>query len=373
MNDALGYYQVLQITDEADADSIKRSYRDLAKVWHPDNNRGQDTTKIFQKISSAYETLSTPSKREIYDILSLVYDQNTYPDTDNLSPLTDVSSVSPVAINSAKVNSWIVSYTYHPQTLIIDYGNAAKELFRSSLNNWLLGWWHPKGFIANIKAIKNNYTNPISVQKTKQILIHNMIAYKIAGNNHASAQNGLNAIRYCSPDEQAKIRSFIDKLGVNISSPSKCSTVPLQLVQLITPILFLIIGFFLVGPKNNGTWRLFSDTQSINYYQQVNFGDNLHGTDDIVVGRVISIPIDKTDTSQLYHLTQEAKVMYGPSFDFDIIATLPYQTTVRLTGYTPDNKWARIMIDNGETGFVLLKHIAQGIGNIIPYGSAIID
>ena len=65
--------------------------------------------------------------------------------------------------------------------------------------------------------------------------------------------------------------------------------------------------------------------------------------------------------------------MYGPSSDFDIVKTLAEGTTVRLTGYTPDNIWGRILIDNGESGFVKLSDIEQGKGNDIPFGSAIIE
>ena len=65
--------------------------------------------------------------------------------------------------------------------------------------------------------------------------------------------------------------------------------------------------------------------------------------------------------------------MYGPGDDFDIIKTLPANTTVRLTGKSPDNVWARIMIDNGEMGFVYLDTIERGIGKEIPFGSKIFE
>ena len=65
--------------------------------------------------------------------------------------------------------------------------------------------------------------------------------------------------------------------------------------------------------------------------------------------------------------------MYGPSDDFDMIKVLDKGTTVRLTGVTPDREWARIMIDNGESGFIHYDTIKQGIGNEIPYGSSIIE
>ena len=85
----------------------------------------------------------------------------------------------------------------------------------------------------------------------------------------------------------------------------------------------------------------------------------------------MSIPVDKSDISKLYHLQTAAKVMYGPGEDFDVLKELPAQTTVRLTGKTPDNAWSRVMIDNGEMGFVRGEVLEQGIGAEIPYGSEI--
>lgn len=72
----------------------------------------------------------------------------------------------------------------------------------------------------------------------------------------------------------------------------------------------------------------------------------------MLVGKILTIPVDKSDRSKLYHLTSETEVMYGPSDEFDVMKKVPAQTTVRLTGMTPDNVWYRIMIDNGEMGFV---------------------
>ena len=85
----------------------------------------------------------------------------------------------------------------------------------------------------------------------------------------------------------------------------------------------------------------------------------------------MSIPVDRSDISRLYHLQNDANVMYGPGDDFDVLKTLKSGTTVRLTGVTPDNVWSRIMIDNGEMGFVRTVNIVSGIGAEIPYGSQI--
>lgn len=58
------YYKLLGISKSADADEIKKAYRKLASVHHPD--KGGDTAK-FQDIQEAYAILSDPDKRSAYD------------------------------------------------------------------------------------------------------------------------------------------------------------------------------------------------------------------------------------------------------------------------------------------------------------------
>ena len=64
--------------------------------------------------------------------------------------------------------------------------------------------------------------------------------------------------------------------------------------------------------------------------------------------------------------------MYGPADDFDVMRRLKSGKTVRITGYTPDNIWFRVMLDEGEMGFVRQEYLRQGVGAEIPYGSKIV-
>lgn len=63
------YYKVLGIPKSADDRKIKRAYRQLALKWHPDKNPDDVETanEKFQEISEAYDVLSDPEKRKIYD------------------------------------------------------------------------------------------------------------------------------------------------------------------------------------------------------------------------------------------------------------------------------------------------------------------
>ncbi|KAL0920928.1 hypothetical protein M5K25_007947 [Dendrobium thyrsiflorum] len=65
----IDYYKILQVDRNAKDDDMKKAYRKLAMKWHPDknpNNKKEAEAK-FKQISEAYEVLSDPQKRAVYD------------------------------------------------------------------------------------------------------------------------------------------------------------------------------------------------------------------------------------------------------------------------------------------------------------------
>lgn len=63
------FYEVLGVSPNASENEIKKAYRKLALIWHPDKNpNNQEEASVkFRQISEAYDVLSKPSSRLMFD------------------------------------------------------------------------------------------------------------------------------------------------------------------------------------------------------------------------------------------------------------------------------------------------------------------
>ena len=86
-------YEILELPETSSIDEIKKSYRRLSMLYHPDKNKNNpDSTAKFQKISEAYETLGDPEKKQESDNMQnnpFIKMMNN-PGTNGYNPMNDL-------------------------------------------------------------------------------------------------------------------------------------------------------------------------------------------------------------------------------------------------------------------------------------------
>lgn len=71
-------YSILGVQKKADGQEIKKAYKKLAKLWHPDKNESPDAEKKFIEINQAYELLMDPERRRLYDTTGQTEEQPNF-------------------------------------------------------------------------------------------------------------------------------------------------------------------------------------------------------------------------------------------------------------------------------------------------------
>lgn len=378
-NDALGYYQILGVDFAADEAQIKLNYRERAKQWHPDHNPSDEAKENFQKLAVAYDIISDEDKRLTYDLLCSAYPKEKFPAMFALKTYKNRSGETD--LNVRAVSLWnvvgkIVTADNRKIDEVCNYNEALREVFKVSAKNWFLGWWSPQALLHNIHALSANF-NKIgrNTKENYQLLVHNALAYQQDNKKDYAFMSALQAGSYATAYQKQLLKKLMDKLGVKPQLPLKSwNLLNLKLIQLIIPLIIVflaLIPFSVKVVSESDLLKIFADKHEISYHQEVRFRSGGTMADDMVVGKIINIPVDTADASKLVHLTSNQPLMYGPADDFDVMKKLKKGTTVRVTGVSPDEVWYRVMLDEGETGFLRKEYLKSGIGIEIPYGSQI--
>ena len=361
--DALGYYNILEIDNFTDEKSIKLSYRDKAKFWHPDHNTDEKALEVFQKLSVAYDVLKDTKTRVMYDLLSMVYTSKDFPDMQTLKIYkTEDGEENPFL----RVFS-LLKYTkgkFKNNKIVASYEDAIKIIGDVSKNNMLKGWLKPSENINKNK--EDNF----------KMLIHNAVAYFKEDKKDKSYISAKQSLLYADREQSEMLVSFFNLLPTVNYVDKFWDFEYLKKIQLSIPIKFItiVILFFVLSGAfvfSNFLKKISIDENKINYYQEVRFNTGLKTVDDMVLSKVFNIPVDYDD-KMIFHITSSVNIMHGPADDFDVLVKSVKNQTVRITGYTPDKEWYRVMIDDGNMGFVRKKYLKKGVGNQIPEKSKII-
>ena len=88
------YYSILKVSKDASENDIRKAYKKLAFVYHPDRNPDPNAEEEFKLLNEAYQTLSNPQKKASYDA-NLLYKEfyksrptTTYSSPENRKPYT---------------------------------------------------------------------------------------------------------------------------------------------------------------------------------------------------------------------------------------------------------------------------------------------
>ncbi|XP_048330174.2 uncharacterized protein LOC107415635 isoform X2 [Ziziphus jujuba] len=109
------YYNILKVNRNASDDDLKKSYKRLAMIWHPDKNpasKRPEAENKFKQISEAYDVLSDPLKRQIYDL----YGEEALKSGQFPPPPSSAASSSSSAAAAAARNFHNHNRQQHPNT-----------------------------------------------------------------------------------------------------------------------------------------------------------------------------------------------------------------------------------------------------------------
>ena len=379
--DSLGYYKVLDLPYSGTAEQIKRQYYDKAKFWHPDRNEAPEAVEIFQKVSVAYDVLKDEKKRLKYDLLCLIYQAKEFPDIDSLKVYKNQKDKDDAALRvlkQRKVRANFVKAKITDTKDICNIKEAKDMVVSTSFCNWLFGWWGIKAIGENIAALKYNIKACDADDFDNfKLLLHNALAYEQEKNIEMAWIYAKQAELIAPSGSYA--HSLVEKYIQSLDFvPNQAVVLPrweageLRNRQRIMPVFMLLICgalAFIITAK--GGFIKFSSSDIKSYYSTIKFSDGSKIASDQAEAHILKVDVDYSDDTYLYHLKGNANIYYGPDRKYDLLKQGIDGQTVRVLGYTVDKRWFKIMIDDGNTGFVHQSDLQKGIGNSVPARSKI--
>lgn len=371
--DALGYYAVLEVSPDDDISAIKRQYYQKAKYWHPDHNTRPEAQDMFQITSVAYNTLQNPRTRLIYDLLSCVYGRRDFPQIGSLKIYKNQVNKDDKALRVLKQRR-STSAGLRETKDICNIHEAGNMVLSTAAGNWIKGWWHQNGFRHTSSAIKYNlqavYADDFD---NLRLLVHNAVAYEQESNKEMAWIYAKQAELTDCADIRTRqcLKQFIELLDFH---PEKKVVLPhwnaaeLKRRQLLFPfaiilgvilvILFLLAknGIFVTGSKPDNT-----------YYEVRQVGGRLVPSDMIEM-RIMKTDSDPYGTDYIMHFKEDSIIYYGPDERYSRLRQGYRQQTVRITGYTLNQKWYQIIMDDGVIGYIQSNKLEKGFG--LPVSSA---
>jgi len=184
----INYYKILQVPDFSDAKTVQRSYRKLAKQYHPDTSSDQETVELFKLISSAYSTLSDPTEKLKHDRdlrFALLYDKTkgeVISSTDDIRKRQTAWSKRKrdEEVRSYERKNKLFPYKYRiPFFLIIAFWGLqiVYSYWFVNLSDFS-GWWLTIGFLLFVSASVFFLSSIFTYYRMKTIIENKKVNYE---------------------------------------------------------------------------------------------------------------------------------------------------------------------------------------------------
>ncbi len=133
------YYALLQITRNASSEEIKKAYRRLARQYHPDVNPSPQAESRFKQINRAYQVLSDPVKKALYD-RQLNSPSTTYRQAHKTQAHYSHTKPKPKILFTEKQYAWAKKFSVFSLlfllVLVLDAFLPATEISHKNLNKF---------------------------------------------------------------------------------------------------------------------------------------------------------------------------------------------------------------------------------------------
>ena len=399
IRDPKGYYVALGIGESADNDAIKAAYRTKAKRVHPDFNPSPVAAKQFHRLHEAYEILSDPEKRAAYDRPWRTENAKTSthgagtswrakpkpqpePGRDTPKPRTEDVRPRPQphtsAANAADQPEMCKcgKVTAQPRYVIFDLvlGRlnrvqrrgisgvfcrtcADRTAVRTSLANWLAGWWAwPDGPRETAKALINNIRGGRKpADHNARLLIRQANAFRARGEMELARSAAEQALAFATT---RTLRREVDQLLVSLSAyparalinrwakPGWAPMVQVLPLALIVAALSMTVTMSGSVSMTNAVREFIADfgTPTSAPAPPTPSGDRLTPT-----GRVYSV------------VAAAASLRTGPGASYRLVAVLKQGTLVLVTEADPGGQWLRVTTGDGGAGFVATAQVSPDV------------
>lgn len=308
--DPLGYYRILGIEPNANAQEIKAAFRRRAMELHPDKNKNPNATSNFQFLNEAYSVLSDPISRARYDTSSIrtkppeenSKSQKTAKENDERQKITPIfcsccgkATAQPRYVIFHEIKSFIFVTTKKPIQGIFCSTCSAKKSLKATMVTWLFGWWgFPWGPIYSIPAIiRNLLGGKQSNSINARIAAHQAWAFAMLGNLDLARAVAFDAIDFAKkikPDKS--IAKFRQQRGYEVEDEGR---------EILTSIDQL---FSAIGGKNNAK-RLKNSWAGINSFYKAQWAIV------ILIAGTIGWGIYSSNPSDLWNPPRESRPYVG--------------------------------------------------------------